>query len=160
LEEGSQFLAPVERVTPFNANAARDVDHYNRFAGPKLGHIEQVYLFRPLAGQDGRTTIALRNQQGSKAASIRYAIKELPYLTLWKNTGAEADGYVTGLEPGTNYPNSRQTERKAGRVPKLAGGASHAMTLDIGIHQGREQVEEVSRLIAQIQGEREPIIDR
>src|SRR5262249_14286371 len=30
LEEGARFLAPVEKVTPFNANAARDVDKYNQ----------------------------------------------------------------------------------------------------------------------------------
>jgi hypothetical protein len=160
LEEGAHFLAPVERVTPFNANAARDVDKYAEFAGPKVGFIEQVYLFRPLAGKDGRTTIALRNKAGDKAASMTYAVKELPYLTLWKNTSAEADGYVTGLEPGINYPNSRRTERKAGRVPKLAAGGSHAMTLDIAIHTGRGQVDEMTRGIAGIQGDRKPIIER
>jgi hypothetical protein len=160
LEEGAHFLAPVERVTPFNANAARDVDRYGEFTGPKVGFIEQVYLFRPLAGKDGRTTIALRNKSADKAASMTYAIKELPYLTLWKNTSAEADGYVTGLEPGINYPNSRRTERKAGRVPKLAAGGSHAMTLDIAIHASSRQVEEMTRRIAAIQGDRQPIIDR
>jgi hypothetical protein len=160
LEEGAKFLAPAERVTPFNANAARDVDTYNQFSGPTPGYIEQVYLFRPIAGTDGRTTIALRNKAGDKAASMSYAVKELPYLTLWKNTSADADGYVAGLEPGTNYPNNRRVERQAGRVPKLAGGGSHAMTLDIAIHANSAQVEEITRRIAAIQGNREPIIDR
>jgi hypothetical protein len=160
LEEGARFLVPAAQVTPFNANAARDVDRYNQFAGPTAGYIEQVYLFRPLAGKDGKTTIALCNKAGDRAASMSYAIKELPYLTLWKNTSAEADGYVTGLEPGTNYPNNRRVERLAGRVPKLAGGASHSMTLDIAIHKGNGQVEEITRRIADIQGTRQPIIDR
>jgi hypothetical protein len=160
LEEGARFLAPVEKVTPFNANAARDVDKYNQFAGPTPGYIEQVYLFRPLADKDGRTTIALCNKAGTKAASMTYALKELPYLTLWKNTSAEADGYVTGLEPGTNYPNNRRVERLAGRVPKLAGGASHTMTLDTAIHAGSSQVEEMARKIAAIQGKRQPTIER
>lgn len=160
LEEGALFRAPVERVTPFNANAARDVTTYNQFLGPQPGYIEQVYLFRPLADKDGRTTLLLHNKAGSKGASMSYAVKELPYLTLWKNTSAEADGYVTGLEPGTNYPNNRRVERKAGRVPKLAPGASHSMTLDIGIHANQGQVEEVSRRIAAIQGERMAIVDR
>jgi hypothetical protein len=160
LEEGAKFIAPLARVTPFNANAARDVDKYNQFAGPTPGYIEQVYLFQALADQEGRTTIGLVNKSGTAGTSITYAVKELPYLTLWKNTSAEADGYVTGLEPGTNYPNNRRVERAAGRVPKLAGGASHAMTLDFGIHADKGQVEELTRRIAAIQGGREPIIDR
>ena len=160
LEEGARFVAPVERVTPFNANAAKDVDTYNQFAGPVSGYVEQVYLFRPLAGKDGLTTIGLRNKAGDKASSMTYSVKELPYLTLWKNTGAEADGYVTGLEPGTNYPNHRKVERAAGRVPKLNGGASHAMALDIAIHAGAPQVEELTRRIGAIQGDRKPVIDR
>jgi hypothetical protein len=160
LEEGARFLAPVERVTPFNANAARDVNRYDRYAGPIPGYVEQVYLFRPLADREGRTTILLHNKAATHGASMSYAIKELPYLTLWKNTSAEADGYVTGLEPGTNYPNNRRVERKAGRVPKLAGGASHSMTLDIGIHTDKGQVEELIRRVADIQGTRAPVIDQ
>ena len=41
-------------------------------------------------------------------------LEELPCFTLWKNTAAEADGYVTGLEPGTNFPNLRSFERFVG----------------------------------------------
>ena len=61
---------------------------------------------------------------------LNYAKKELPYLTLWKNTGADEDGYVIGIEPGVSFPNPRKVERQAGRVPTLAGGASHTMRMD------------------------------
>ena len=159
LEEGAKFVAPVERVTPFNANAARDVQKYNLYAAPTPGYIEQVYLFRPLADKDGRTVIGLHNKAADKGASMTYSVKELPYLTLWKNTSAEADGYVTGLEPGTNYPNNRRVERKAGRVPKLAAGASHSMTLEIAIHAGAAEVQELTRRIEVLQGKQAPIID-
>ena len=87
------------------------------------------------------------------AASLSYALKELPYLTLWKNTGAEADGYVIGLEPGTNYPN-RRVERKAGRVPKLEAGGRYAMTIEYGVHVGKDAVARVVQQIDTIQGDR------
>ena len=45
-------------------------------------------------------------------------------------------------------------------MPKLAAGGSHAMTLDIGIHNIRAHVDEVTRRIADIQGNRQPIIDK
>lgn len=159
LEEGARLLAPVERVTPFNDRAARAVATYNVYAGPTAGFIEQVYLMRPLADKDGRTTILLHNRAADRGASLSYAIKELPYLTLWKNTGAVNDGYVTGVEPGTNYPNHRAIERKLGRVPKLAAEASHAMALEFGVHLGKDEVQKVADRIKAIQGASKPVID-
>ncbi len=97
LEEGASFLAPASRVTPFNDHAAKSVADYASYAGPKLGFIEQVYCIHPLADSDGRTVIALRNKAGDRAVSMSFAVKELPYVTLWKNTNAEGEGYVTGL---------------------------------------------------------------
>ena len=90
---------------------------------------------------------------------MRYSIKELPYLTQWKNTAAVKDGYVTGLEPGTNFPNNRSVERKLGRVPKLAPGAHRKMTIEFGFHQGASDVRKVAEEIAKIQGEITPSID-
>jgi hypothetical protein len=55
----------------------------------------------------------------------------LPCFTLWKNQGGLADGYVTGLEPGTNYPNPRSFEETQGRVVPLAPQAS--VTFDLAI---------------------------
>jgi hypothetical protein len=159
LEEGSRFLAPIERVTPYNDRAAKAVATWDSYAGPTPAFIEQVYLLRPLADRNGRTVMLLQNKQADRAASMSYSLKELPYLTLWKNTAAVNDGYVTGLEPGTNYPNHRAIERKAGRVPKLAGDGSHAMTIDYGIHVGKDEVQKVADRIKTIQGDSKPIVD-
>ncbi|MCI0377330.1 MAG: aldose 1-epimerase family protein [Gemmataceae bacterium] len=159
LEEGARFVAPVKRVTPFSDRAAKDVKNYDRFLGPTLGYIEQVYLFQPLANKEGGTTILLHNKAADKGTSLTYSLKELPYLTLWKNTAAEADGYVCGLEPGTNYPNHRKVERKFGRVPKLAGGASHTMSIEVQVHVSAEEVAQASRRIEAIQGRVQPVLD-
>ena len=53
----------------------------------------------------GHTLAVLVKSANNKAAALRFNRKELPCFTLWKNTAALEDGYVTGLEPGTNYPN-------------------------------------------------------
>jgi hypothetical protein len=159
LEEGSTFLAPVARVTPFNEQAAKGLEGYTRYDGPTPGFIEQVYCLRPLADDDGRTLILLRNRAGDRGVSMRWAVKELPYLTLWKNTAAEAGGYVTGLEPGTNFPNNRRVERKLGRVPKLAPGDRHEMAIDFAVHVGGDDVRRVAERISAIQRERRPTVD-
>jgi hypothetical protein len=159
LEEGSTFVGPAERVTPFNENAAKGVLGYSNYGGPQLGFIEQVYCLRVFADKQDRTTIMLRNAGRDRAVSLSYSVKELPYLTLWKNTAAEKDGYVTGLEPGTNYPYNRRIERKLGRVPKLAPGGHYETHIDFGIHVGKDDVQRVAEEIKKIQGERNGTID-
>ncbi|MBI4658990.1 MAG: DUF4432 family protein [Verrucomicrobia bacterium] len=160
LEEGASFLAPVERVTPINERAANAVATYSEYLGPTLGFIEQVYCMRPLAGQDGRTLVVLRNRRKDRAVAMIYSVKELPYLTLWKNTAAEAEGYVTGIEPGTNFPNHRRIERKFGRVPRLPGGAGHQATLDFEILTTDGQIRRATDRVAIIQAQRKPVIAR
>ena len=40
----------------------------------------------------------------------------------WKHTAGLNEGYVTGLEPATNYPNPKRFERERGRVVTLQAG--------------------------------------
>ncbi len=159
LEGGSTFVAPVERVTPLNDHAARDTAHYATYAGPKLGFSEQVYCLRLLPESDNRTLVMLRNQARDRAVSLAFSTEELPFFTLWKNTNAEGEGYVTGLEPGTGFPNHRGIERQHGRVPKLAPGATRSFHIDFGIHVGEAQTQSVAARIAAIQGDRPPLLD-
>jgi hypothetical protein len=121
--------------------------------------VEQVYCIHPLHDGKDRTLVALSNKAGDLAVSLRFSVKELPYFTLWKNTNSEVDGYVTGLEPGTNFPNNRRIERKFGRVPKLAPGESHRASIDFAIHHGIESVQGVAKEIAAIQGQIKPVLD-
>lgn len=149
LGSGAVFSAPASRVFPLNDRAAEGIRSYATYRGPTPGYVEQVYCLHPLGGNNGRTMAVLRNRAGDMAGSMSYAVKELPYLTLWKNTVARADGYVTGIEPGTNFPNTRRVERERGRVPKLAPGASHRVSITFGFHLGKA---EVDKLRAQLQG--------
>ncbi|MEQ1861637.1 MAG: aldose 1-epimerase family protein [Chthoniobacteraceae bacterium] len=159
LEMGSRLLAPVARVTPMNERAAKAIGSYAEYARPTPGYVELVYCIVPLADAGGRTLIALQNKQADRAVSMAYSVKELPYLTQWKNTAAEGEGYVTGLEPGVNFPNPRRIERKLGRVPKLAPGASYTAAIDYAIHSDAEAVEAVAKRIAKLQGDTKPQID-
>ena len=65
----------------------------------------------------------LKNAHGTRGVALGFNTKQLPVFTMWKNTTAESDGTVTGLEPGTNFPNPRSYEGEQGRVTKIAGGA-------------------------------------
>jgi hypothetical protein len=159
LEEGARFLAPIKQVTPVNAHSAMDVKTFGDVAGPTPGIIEQAYFMHPLAGKDGDTIALIHNKAQDHGMSMRWSIKQLPYLTLWKNTAAVEDGYVIGIEPGTSFPNMRKVERKMGRVPKLAGGASHTMKIDFGIHVGAAALEPVLNRIDALQRTQAPQFD-
>jgi Domain of unknown function (DUF4432) len=160
LEEGSTFAAAVERVTPFNQHAAKDVASYANYQGPRLGFIEQVYCLYPKSDRAGRALIVLRNKARDKAVSMKFATGELPFVTLWKNTNALKEGYVTGLEPGTGFPNNRRIERKFGRVPKLPPGGTFKASIDVTIHATSNEVAEVSNRIEALQGGIDPTVDQ
>jgi len=54
---------------------------------------------------------------------------------------------VTGLEPGTGFPNPRPVERAAGRVPKLQGGESYRVHLAIAALTSKAEVAQATSAI-------------
>ncbi len=159
LEQGAQFHAAVERVAPFNENAARAVNTWTKYQAPTKGFIEQVYCLFPLADSAGKATILLENRMGTQGISMTFDTRELPYLTLWKNTSAMEEGYVTGLEPGTGFPFNRSVERKAGRVPKLKPGEKREFTLVYRVHNSERSISETRNRIAELQEKKAARID-
>ena len=156
LEGGSRFIAAAKEVRPFNANAAKSLAVFNEYVAPTKGFVEQVYGILPFADDKNRTTVMLRNAGGDKAVSMSYSIEQLPYFTLWKNTTALEEGYVTGLEPGTGFPANRSIERKAGRVPKLKPNETRRFAIDFGIHGDKQSVEQTAVRISKLQAGRQP----
>lgn len=153
LGAGAKLRAAAKSVTPMNDHAAKSVKDFATYKGPTKGFVEEVFLLEPLADKSGKTTALLSNAAGDLGTSLTWSVSELPYLTQWKNTAAEADGYVTGIEPGTGYPFNRRVERHFGRVPKLAPNETRSFTLDFGIHHGAEAVKAVEKRIAALQGD-------
>jgi hypothetical protein len=150
LGAGARFVGAVERVTPFNPHAAQGLTDYATYLGPTLGFVEQVYKIRPAADADGRSLGVLVNAAGDRAASVAFSTKELPYLTLWKNTNVLREGYVTGIEPGTGFPHNRRLERSKGRVPRLEAGASRSFTVDFTVYVSEAEVKGVIERAAAI----------
>ncbi|MEO0454430.1 MAG: aldose 1-epimerase family protein [Verrucomicrobiota bacterium] len=132
LEEGARLVAPFHQVAPRDPRSTEGIDTYDEYGAPEVGFVEQAYLFK-LAGKPdtGETMAMLRNAAGNQASLLRFTLADFPCFTLWKNTSGEADGYVTGMEPATNYPNARRFEREKGRVIELAGGESRTTTIRI-----------------------------
>jgi hypothetical protein len=120
LKPGARITAPVATVAPHTKIAASEgVDEWNVMPPPRPGSAEQVYLLDLLADDSGETRVLVSGLTDIEAVSLRFNTLALPCFTLWRNTPSEADGYVLGIEPGTNYPNPRSFEQQRGRVVTL-----------------------------------------
>lgn len=122
LGPGSRVVAPVRELAPISARAEEGIETYDTYQGPTPGFAEQVYLYDLAAEPSGKTLALLYNTTADRGLALRFNRQELPCFTVWKCTGALEDGYVTGLEPATNYPNLKTFERQQGRVKGLAPG--------------------------------------
>ncbi|MHC4788865.1 MAG: DUF4432 family protein, partial [Planctomycetota bacterium] len=98
LGDGARMVAPVQFCCPHNERAQEGIEHWDLCGPPEPGFVEQVYFLRLHGDRDGRTLVGLVDAQETLAATIRYSVERLPAFTIWKNTAAECDGYVTGLE--------------------------------------------------------------
>ncbi|MEC9094565.1 MAG: aldose 1-epimerase family protein [Planctomycetota bacterium] len=131
LDAGSRFVAPVKKVVPRNDHAASSIGGWENYSAATAGYEEQVYFLEMAGDPEGNTKTVLKNAHSTAGVAIRYNVKQLPCYTVWKNTTAVEDGYVTGLEPGTNYPNPRTFEGEQERVIRIGG--NQKTTLHVGL---------------------------
>ncbi|MFG0240851.1 MAG: DUF4432 family protein, partial [Gimesia chilikensis] len=150
LEAGAQFAIPFEEMAPRDPRAAEGVTAYQTYLGPTPGYAEQAYYFKPVADEQGLTPALLTGREGEIGFLVEFVQSELPCFTLWKNTQPEAAGYVTGLEPGTNYPNFRATEREQGRLKALQPGESYKTEFKISILNNSDSVDAIRQKITKL----------
>jgi galactose mutarotase-like enzyme len=159
LEPGARVVAPVRRMMPRDAAAVPGVGHWDRFAEPFIGG-EECYFFQLLSDSGGCTQTLLRNAASDHGVSLRFSTDELPCFTLWKNPRPKQDGYVTGLEPGTNFPNARSFETEQGRVRKLQPGETVRFEFALEAHGDKESVAKAESEIAALQATLPPEVCR
>jgi len=151
LEPGSRVVLPVAKLCPRDAVASEHLPSWDRYP-PETPGIKEACYFMQLASDDqGNTVAVLHNANASRGVSLKFNTIQLPYFTLWKNPQAARDGYVTGLEPGVNFPNRRSFEKQQGRVVSLAPGESRTfqITIEALVEPGQvaEAVDRVSQLL-------------
>jgi hypothetical protein len=160
LDPGSRLVAPVASVAPRNAHAADGIGAWQTFAAPMAGYEEQVY-FAELTGDDsGNTQVLLKNSAASAGVGVRCNKQTLPYFLLWKNTAALNDGYVTGLEPGTNFPNPRSFETQQRRIVNLPAGGKWQTSVHVDWHTSPQEVAAAEAQIQALQGNTRPDVHK
>jgi hypothetical protein len=166
LGPNARFAAPAKTVVPRDARAVEGVGHFDVYGAPEPGYAEQVYFFEllgaPQAGlgrsKAGQTLALLRDPNGDRGLVLRFNVSQLPAFTLWKNTGGLRSGYVTGLEPGTNYPNPKPFERARGRVVTLPPDGRYVTETTLEVLTTRDEVAAATTEIAEIQKYAPPVV--
>ena len=158
LEKDARFIAPLKSVSPFNDYAKKGLSDWNIYGAPTKDFDEMVFNLVPKADAEGKTVAALINRSGNKGVSIEFDIHQLPLLTMWKNTDTLKQGYVTGIEPGTNYAYPVTIEKEQGRVKQLGAGESATFTLTYTLLKDAESVQKVEQRVKNIQGDEAVVV--
>ncbi len=160
LEAGSRVLAPIRQVTPLTPRAAEGIDTFDTYGAPTPGFAEQVYVYELLSDNRGQTLALLTTAAADKAVCLRFPTSALPCFTVWKNTMALEEGYVTGLEPATGYPNFRGFERKQGRVRSLPPGGTWSARWSIEVADSPQAVVALLTEVATLQAHAKAVVHR
>jgi hypothetical protein len=156
---GSRLIAPIRSVSPHDRYpedaACRDYRLYPIVGSPAS---QQSFFFDLLADADGRTQILLERPERDSGVAIRFNRSELPCFTLWRNNAPAEDGYVTGLEPGTNFPNPRSFEEPQGRVVSLPVGGAWRTNVELDWLMDQRQVDAAHAECRRLQGNTVPEI--
>ena len=158
LEPGSEVVLPVDTMAPRDARAAEDMDTWNRYGEEQTAYSEQVYYFTLCGDDTGATQTLLKNAAATSGVSLSFNTNQLPCFAVWKNERSQSDGYVTGLEPATNYPNTRTYEEQQGRIVQLAAGETVAFDLGLEVHADANSVANAETQIGQLAGDTPPQI--
>ena len=161
LESGSKVVLPVVKLAPRDAAAMSNVPQWDTYGAETPGLPEVVFFHDLAADSKGDTQVLLHNAAGSRGVSLKFNKNQLPCFTQWKCQRAAADGYVTGLEPGVNFPNVRSFEQQHRRVAVLQPGESRRFEIDIHAHTNADEVAKVKQAVAKLQEGTVPtVLDR
>ena len=158
LNPGSRVVLPVKKMAPRDAAAVGNLSEWDTYSPETPGSKEAVFFFDLAADDAGRTQALLHNAAGDRGVSLEFNKTQLPRFTLWKNRQSAVDGYVTGLEPGTNFPNRRSFEKEKGRVIVLEPGQSRTFDLTMEVHADASGVAAAKRAVAKLQAGTAPTI--
>lgn len=148
---GAKVVLPIQKCAPRDAAGVGNLAEWDTYGPESPGAPEAVFFFDLAADAAGRTQALLHNAAADQGVSLKFNKRQLPCFTLWKNRQAAIDGYVTGLEPATNFPNRKSFEKEKGRVIVLAPGESRTFEVTMEVHPDAASVDTAKRAVDDLQ---------
>ncbi|MEI8375956.1 MAG: aldose 1-epimerase family protein [Planctomycetota bacterium] len=151
LQPGGKVLLPVKKLAPRDSVTAADLPSWNLYGPETPGSTEVCFFLEPASDADGNTQALLHNPGATQGVSLKFNTRQLPCFSIWKNREAAQDGYVTGLEPATNFPNVKSFEKQMGRVVELGPGQSRNFVVELEPLVDAAHVQAATAAIARLQ---------
>lgn len=129
LSEDTELIIEPSETIPRDADAVPGLNEFKSFIKPQQDFKEQVFYHKMRGNSTGETEVTIRNQNIKTAITIKFNIKQLPYITQWKMMGNGE--YVLGIEPCNIPCKSRNVLRKENVLPYLQPGESKTIDLEI-----------------------------
>ncbi|MGL4594401.1 MAG: aldose 1-epimerase family protein [Thermoguttaceae bacterium] len=152
--KGATLHIPFERMAPRTEQAARELSHWNVMDVETPKSSEVVYFFEPAADGQGRCCVLLANETKSRGFHLSFSKTSFPYFSFWKSRLSNRDGYVCGIEPSVNFPNTKSFEKANGRVVHLEPNESRSFELEMTILSNEKSVAEMIKSIEHVAAER------
>ena len=147
----AKVVLPVSLMAPRDRVAVENLDQWDTYGPASPGSAEAVFFFALAADEEGQTRALLHNAAADRGVSLRFEKERLPCFSLWKNRQADVDGYVTGLEPAINFPNTKSFEKAQGRVAVLEPGESRLFEIALEVHPDASSVSAAAEAVQKIQ---------
>jgi hypothetical protein len=146
--EGTELIAPSQKVTPYVREGAVALDH-TRYAAPIDNFQEQAFRHEIEATADGFATLVLANRDFEAGQGLglywRYRPAELPHFAQWMLV--RAGTYVTALEPHNCAVLNRAKARVSGTLPFLAPGETQEYNFEVGVLANNREIETMASQI-------------
>ena len=158
MEKDAKFAAPVREVSPFNDYAGKLLSTWQTYQDRTKDFDEVVYNVFPYGDENGNTLTMVHNAAGTLGASIAYNVNALPAFSLWKNMDTDAQGYVTGMEPGTSFSYNRKYQRDLKLVPTIGPKEHRDFILTYSLLDCKDKVDAALKRIDNIQNGRKTTV--
>jgi galactose mutarotase-like enzyme len=129
LSEDTELIIEPSETIPRDPDAVPGLNEFRHFIKPQPDYKEQVFYHKMKGSNAGEAEVTIRNQTVKTAVTIKFNIKQLPYITQWKMMGNGE--YVLGIEPCNIPCKSRNVLREENILPFLQPGESKTIDLEI-----------------------------
>jgi hypothetical protein len=130
VDDSAELLAASKEAKPLNHNDP----NWSKFQKPTAAFEERCYFHTLRAGR-----VALVNRRLGLGYALRYPVEQLPCFCEWKQMGEGV--YVVGTEPGNSFPEPRESQRRAGRLPTLQPGEKRRYQLEYSLLTSLEEIQ-------------------
>jgi hypothetical protein len=147
IQSGSRLIVPFDEMAPRTPAAADDLANWNVCNAGTPGVEEVVYFFDPATDAHGDTEVLLMNGTGELGIRLGFNKKQLPLFSFWKSRLPNEDGFVTGIEPSVNFPNTTGFEHQQGRTVLLAPKESRGFELKFSFTRNKDETTKAEQRI-------------